>query len=87
MGDRAVVESGQQTKPPALTPRQRIARLPSRWRRFGSVALACYVLAGVFGATYGIVGLISSDSSTAVIWGVCVAGPLALGFIWEDSLA
>ncbi len=83
MGDRAAVESGQQTEPPALNLRQRIARLPSRWRRFGSIALVCYVLVGVFGATYGIVRLISSDSTTAVIWGACIAGPLALGFIWE----
>jgi hypothetical protein len=83
MNDRAAVESDQQTKPPALTLRHRIARLPSRWRRFGSVALVCYALVGVFGATYGIVRLISPESSTAVIWGACIAGPLALGFIWE----
>jgi hypothetical protein len=83
MSDRAVVESAKQTEPLTLTLRQRLARLPSRWRRFGSIALACYVLVGVFGATYGLVHLISSDSSTAVIWGACIAGPLALGFIWE----
>jgi hypothetical protein len=66
-----------------LTVRQRVARLPPRWRRSGSVALACYALVVVFGATYGIVRLTSSGSSTALVWGACVAGPLALGLIWE----
>jgi hypothetical protein len=45
----------------------------------------CYAIVIVFGVTYGIVRAVSTGASnaTAVIWGICVAGPLALAFVWE----
>jgi hypothetical protein len=85
MGDRAVIASDQQAELPAPTMRQRVVRLPSKWWQLGRIALVCYAIVGVFGATYGIVRLVSPDApaSTAVIWGICTAGPLALAFVWE----
>jgi hypothetical protein len=59
--------------------------LPSNKRRFFRVTLAGYAVVAIFGATYAIVRAVSPDSSitTAIIWGILVAGPLALAFIWE----
>jgi hypothetical protein len=70
---------------PLETVRRRVVGLPSQWRRFGGSLLACYAIVAVFGATYGIVSLISADNSPSVgvVWGVGVAAPLALAFIWE----
>ena len=65
--------------------RQRVVRLPSKYWRLARTALVCYVIVAIFGATYLIVRLVSPDASasTAVIWGICTAGPLALAFVWE----
>jgi hypothetical protein len=54
-------------------------------RRPASIALVCYAIVIVFGVTYGIVRAVSGRASggTAVVWGICVAGPLALAFVWE----
>jgi hypothetical protein len=67
------------------TLRQRLALLPARWRRPAGIALVCYSIVIVFGVTYGIVRAVSAGTSDspAVIWGVCLAGPLALAFVWD----
>lgn len=68
------------SSPPSLR-----AKLPYRWRRRTSTVLVCYALVVVFGAVFGIVRLTAPNTSisTAVIWGICAAGPLALGLAWE----
>lgn len=74
-----------QAESPPHTLRQRIALFPSRWRRSAGIALVCYAIVIVFGVTYGIVRVVSTGASNgpAVIWGICVAGPLALAFVWD----
>jgi hypothetical protein len=69
--------------PPSLL--RRLAKLPNRWRRRTSTVLVCYGLVVIFGVVFGIVRLSAPNTSvsTAVIWGICVAGPLALGLAWE----
>jgi hypothetical protein len=66
-----------QAESPPQTLRQRITRLPSRWRRVAGTALVCYAIVIVFGVAYGIVRAVSPGASngTAVIWGICVAEP------------
>jgi hypothetical protein len=79
MGNRAAITSSQQAEPPAPTMRQRVVRLPSKCWRLARTALVCYVIVAVFGAPYLIVRLVSPDApaSTAVIWGICTAEPIA----------
>jgi hypothetical protein len=75
----------RQAGPPQQRMRQRIERLPFRWRRTAGLALACYAIVIVFGVTYGIVRAVAHGSTNgpAAIWGICVAGPLALAFVWD----
>ncbi len=85
MDGRAALAPDKQAVPLSRSPRRPFAEFPPRWRRFGGILLACYAIAAIFGATYGIVCLVSAGTSrnAAVIWGTCAAAPLALAFIWE----
>jgi hypothetical protein len=85
MDDRAIPAPGIQAGSRTHAVRRRIAELPHRWQRFGSILLACYAVIVVFGATYGIVRLVTGGTSptTAIAWGICVAAPLLVAFIWD----
>jgi hypothetical protein len=85
MGIGEIQAPDRQGQSPSRTLGQRVAWLPSSWRRAASVALACYAVVVVFGITYGIVWAVSGRNSggTAVVWGICVAAPLALALVWE----
>jgi len=85
MDERAALAPDKRAGPLWRSLRRRFAKLPPRWWRFGGILLASYAIAAIFGATYGIVRLVSAGTShsAAVIWGICAAAPLALAFIWE----